>query len=150
MNEKQSIGRLVSIINRMFSVYMNAQIKNPSVGIGQIRLIKYINQNDGCYQREISNHFMMDKGTTTSLLSNLEKNGFISRKKNPKDSRLKNIYLTQQGIDFEVLISESLKNWTELLLHDFTTEEKETSYQLLNKMVGNIAQLKDEKTEVKE
>ena len=150
MRENQSIGRLISIINRTFSVYINAQLKNRSVGIGQIRLIRFIKEHDGCYQQEISNHFMMDKGTTTSLLLNLEKNGFIRREKNPVDSRLKNIYLTKQGIDFEVQTAETLQSWTAMLLKNFTPEEQEVSYKLLNKMVDNIAYLKKIKTEEKE
>ena len=150
MNDQQSIGRLISIINRMFSVYLNNQLKNPSIGIGQVRLVRFIKEHDGCYQQEICNHFMMDKGTTTSLLSNLEKNGFIRRERNSVDSRLKNIFLTKQGIDFETRISVMLKNWTALLLKDLTIEERESSYYLLHKMVDNIAYLKNIKTAEKE
>lgn len=150
MNEKRSIGRLISIINRTFSVYLNTQLKNPSIGIGQVRLVKFIKEHDGCYQREISSHFMMDKGTTASLLSNLEKNGFIKREKNSVDTRLKNIFLTENGKEFEAQIAIILKKWSTLLLKGFTQEEQEASYDLLLKMVNNISHLKDEKNEVKE
>lgn len=150
MDETRSIGRLISIINRTFSVYLNGQIKNPLIGIGQVRLVIYIKLHDGCCQRDISNHFMMDKGTTTSLLLNLEKNGFIRRKRNDADTRLKNIYLTETGIAFEEKIAVVLKKWSGFLLKGFSPEEQDASYKLLLKMVDNIAYLKDEKLEIKE
>ena len=150
MNEKKSIGRLISIINRTFSVYFNSQLKNPSIGIGQVRLIKYIKEHNGCCQRDINDHFMMDKGTTTSLLLNLERNGFIKRERNTTDSRLKNISLTEAGKDFEAQVTIIMQGWTSQLLNGFTDEEKEAAYQLLNKMVDNISYMKEVKIETKE
>ena len=139
MREEQSIGRLISIINRRFSVYLNTRLKDPSIGIGQVRLLKFIQQHSGCCHRDISNHFKMDKGTTTALIRNLEKNQLVLRTKSSKDSRQNNLNLTDTGEIMAQKITSILKDWTELLLNDFTEEETDQAYIILNKMVDNLS-----------
>lgn len=141
MREEQSIGRLISIINRRFSVYLNTRLKDPSIGIGQVRLLKFIQQHPGCCQRDISDHFKMDKGTTTTLIRNLEKNQLVLRVKSSTDSRQNNLNLTNSGEVLAKTTSAILKDWTQQLLKDFSEEETDQAYIILNRMVDNLSDL---------
>lgn len=143
MNEHQSIGRLISIINRLFSVYFNSKITNKTIGFGQVRLLKFISQNEGCSQRDINEHFMSDKGTTATLLKSLEQNKMILRQINKEDSRIKNLFITDKGYEFMGEMKIVLSGWTDLLLKNFNEQEREMAFKVLNRMVENISFLKD-------
>lgn len=143
MNEHQSIGRLISIINRLFSVYFNSKMNDKTIGFGQLRLLKFIGQNVGCSQREINEYFMSDKGTTATLLKSLEQNEMILRQINKEDSRIKNLFITSKGEEFIGEMKLILSGWTELLLNNFNEQEREMAFKVLNRMVENISFLKD-------
>lgn len=120
---------------------MNNQLKDPSIGIGQIRILKFIEHHEGCCQRDINDHFMMDKGTTTSLIKNLEKNELIVRVKSPADSRQNLLSLSEKGATLSTEITSLLKGWTQLLLNGFSDAEREIAFQVLNRMVDNLSDL---------
>ncbi|MDA3927579.1 MAG: MarR family transcriptional regulator [Prolixibacteraceae bacterium] len=145
MNEQQSIGRLISIINRLFSVYFNSKMKDKPIGFSQVHLLKYIEQNEGCSQRQVNEYFMSDKGTTTTLLNSLEQNKLIVRMRNKEDSRIKNLSVTEKGKVFMGEMKVVLGDWTAILLKGFDENERDMAFKVLNKMVANVSYLKEYK-----
>lgn len=147
MNEQQSIGRLISIINRLFSVYFNSKMDDKTIGFSQVRMLRYIDQNEGCSQRKVNEYFMSDKGTTTTLLNSLEQNKMIVRIRNKDDSRIKNLSITEKGKLFIGEMKVVLGDWTDILLKGFDEQEREMAFNVLNRMVVNVSYLKEFKKE---
>ncbi len=137
MEPEKSIGRLISILYRQSKVYFNKKLEPYGLGHGQMPVLMYIIHHKGSTQHGISNHFMLDKGSTSSLIKNMEKNGFIRREQHRADRRSYKLYITAKT---ERLLPEFYKifqGWTDILLKDFTNEEKEQSFELLNHMIEN-------------
>jgi len=89
-----SVGRLISIIHRSAHVYFQKEFGPLGLGHGQVRILKYLEENDGATQNEITNVFMLDKGTISSAIKYLEKGAFIRRERDEKDKRIFRLFLT--------------------------------------------------------
>jgi len=137
MEENKSIGRLISILYRQSKVYFNKKLEPYGLGHGQMPVLMFIIHHKGSTQHDISDHFLLDKGSTSSLIKNLEKNGFIRREQHGEDRRSYKLYITGKT---ERLLPEFYKifqGWTDILLKDFSNEKKEQSFELLNRMIEN-------------
>ena len=91
-------------MNRLLRTYMtNMQrffTENASkldVTPQQAHTLTYIQQHPGLIQRELGDYFHLRNATITSMLKNLERDGYIVRKADQKSARIKRIYLTEAG-----------------------------------------------------
>ncbi len=56
-------------------------------------------EEDGVGVRELGQRLRLDSGTLTPLLKRLERDGFITRRRNPEDERKLLVYLTDKGTE---------------------------------------------------
>ncbi|MCF8308750.1 MAG: MarR family winged helix-turn-helix transcriptional regulator [Bacteroidales bacterium] len=138
--EPKSIGRLISILHRQSRVYFHRQLEPYGLGHGQMPVLMFIIHNEGVTQHEVSRHFQMDKGSTSSLIKSLEENGFIRKETKPDDKRSHGLYITERTKKLHPEFKTIFRGLTEILTQDFTNEEKEKAFELLNRMIGNLKQ----------
>ena len=137
MEENKSIGRLISILYRQSKVYFHRKLEPYGLGHGQMPVLMFIIHHKGSTQHDISDHFLLDKGSTSSLIKNLEKNGFIRREQHGEDRRSYKLYPTQKTERLLPEFHQIFQGWTEILLAGFNDDEKEQSFTLLNRMIEN-------------
>lgn len=81
--------------------YSNKAIvkKNTALSLlpGQGKILECLIEEDGLSPKELGVRCVIDKSTITSLLSKMEKQGFIKRTDDPEDKRAVNIWLTDTG-----------------------------------------------------
>ena len=58
-------------------------------------------EGDGRTISAIANHLSLEPSTITPLIKRLERSGFVARKRNARDERLVEVFLTQQGKELE-------------------------------------------------
>jgi len=145
MEERQSIGRLVSILYRHAKVYFHREMGNHDLGHGQLPLLMYIIMHEQVTQHQINDHFYLDKGSTSSMIKNLEKNGFITRRQDPGDKRSSVLEITEKTTQLIPEIKQVFKGWTETLLHGFSADEQEKAFELLNRMIENSVSYLEER-----
>lgn len=136
--DPKSIGRLISILHRQSRVYFHRQLEPYGLGHGQMPVLMYIIHHEGVTQHEVSRHFQMDKGSTSSLIKHLEKNNFIHRETNPDDKRSQGLYITEKTRQLLPEFKKIFRGLTTILTKNFTDEEKEKAFELLNRMIGNL------------
>lgn len=64
---------------------------------GQANLLLLISQNDGASQRELGEQMDIRPSSMTEMLTKLEQNGLIVKKRDDKDQRVMHIHLTEEG-----------------------------------------------------
>lgn len=64
---------------------------------GQGKIVECLMEKDGLSPKELGARCVIDKSTITSLLSKMEKKGFIRRTDSPTDKRAVHIWLTDTG-----------------------------------------------------
>jgi len=140
MNEKKSIGRLISILYRHAKVYFHRNLDGYGLGHGQVPVLMYIIHYGPVTQHQINQHFQLDKGSTSALIKSLEQNGFIYRTQDNLDKRAHFLYTTDKTNALLPELKQVFKGWTEILTKDFDPEEKEQAFTLLNRMIDNSKQ----------
>lgn len=90
--------------NRLFRIYMkntqrifNSYWSKLNLTSQQARSIAYIYRHPGLIQRELGDRFHVRNASITNMVKNLERDGYIERKKDKNSARIKRIYLTQKG-----------------------------------------------------
>ncbi|MDA3780152.1 MAG: MarR family winged helix-turn-helix transcriptional regulator, partial [Bacteroidales bacterium] len=132
----------VSIIHRYSHVYFKKQFLKYNLGYGQIPILMFIAKNKDVSLKVITENFKLDKGTTSSLVQKLEMNDYITKNKNTNDKREFNLCITDKASKIVPEIRQSRMKWTEILLKDFSDNEKDLTFEFLNKMVNNVEFLK--------
>ena len=73
---------------------------------------------------DVSRIMLVPGANMTGLARRLEKNGFITRKSDPRDERVTILEITPKGRKTLQQIEAEKNEWLEVILKSFTTEEK--------------------------
>lgn len=124
--------RLRSAQYLMFTVHSEVFSKiNITPGLYGILVV--IGYNPGCSQIAVCNRLKIDSSAMVAALDKLEKLALVERRPSPHDRRQRALYLTDKGqstvAETELKIAEQERQ----LLKDFTTEERKTLLQLLER-----------------
>ncbi len=124
--------------------------KNVRKGIGDVKLtpgviniLDYLGNHRDVIQKDISDYYREEPASVTSALKYMERNGLIERKENKKDSRAKNIYLTQKG---KQALKKVVRLYTEIEkngLKGFSDKDMKTLSGLLEKLCNNLESYTD-------
>jgi DNA-binding MarR family transcriptional regulator len=95
----RSPGFLLSRANASMRSRFNSALNEKGIEATaeQYGLLSIINENPGTIQSDIGVKSGKDKTNVTRMLKLLETRGFIKRKKDPEDSRVFRIFITNSG-----------------------------------------------------
>lgn len=86
-------------------------------------------------QKNLADKLLKTGGNITMVIDNLEKRGFVNRKRGEKDRRLFNVHLTGEGKDLiEAVFPKHLKAVLEGM--SCLTSEEQTEFQRMCKIIG--------------
>lgn len=85
---------------------------------------------------ELALHAHRTKSTVTTLVTKLERNGYVERIPDPKDSRGVKVRLTDKGKELRPAFEAISDGLTELISRNLTEEEAEELERLLAKCVA--------------
>jgi DNA-binding MarR family transcriptional regulator len=140
---EESFGKWISIIHRNLCAYMNQSLPGSDIGYGPKRFLIEIALFPGLTQDEISERLLMDKTTTARAAKELEKKGYITRKRDLEDLRCRRLWPTEQGKAFAPKVIEARKKAQEALAQGFTEEERARLTNLLKTIAENASHLRE-------
>lgn len=94
-----------------------------------------IGANPGITQSQLASALMLDKGTTTHLLIDLEEAGWIERRTLLKDRRWKGVYLSPSGVREAAKLKAAVLQLADRVHSLYTPEEHRQLLELLNRIV---------------
>ena len=136
-----SVGRLLSIIHRQTQIYLQRELEPYGLGHGQVRVLRYIDRHPGVWQQDISEHFKLDKGSTSSLVTSLVNKGFVRKERAMEDQRAFNLVVTEKTIELRPKLKEIFLYWSENLLGGFSDDEKEELIVKVERMILNAEEM---------
>ncbi len=92
-------------------------------------------------QKDIENFGNVRKSSVSSIISNLEKNGFIVRKPSEKDSRVNIILPTEKAYEIECKINAKKKKVENEIFSCFSEEEIKQCGKLLSELQNKIKEI---------
>ena len=76
--------------------------------------------------------------TVTAIIKTMEKKGYISRTSVENDARLKRVMIIPKGEEALKSIDDAIQETNLKVIEGITEEEKQTLYQILKKIRGNL------------
>ena len=144
MKKCEGIYSLIGKVNHKSAIYGFELLKEENIHPRQMPLIIHLKKCEGCTQKELAEKMQVKPSTLNVMIGRMEKNGYIEKKQDEKDSRKSRIYFTEKGRSIcedghkkFVMIQEKLQEY-------FTKEEQEELKRLLNKFCDCL----DEQTEI--
>ena len=140
MDQEYSVGRWLSILHRYSRMHFAHRLSLQGIAGAQIPFLKSLYREDGQSQDELTLFLRVDPATTTRALAKLEKQGYIVRRPDPKDARVKRVFLTEAARQIEPELSARLHEWSEKLTEGFSDEERDLIASFLSRMAQNAEQ----------
>ena len=138
MENYKFIGKSMSIIHRHSRAFVSNRLKEYNIGCGQFPYFRMLLQRNGQSQEELSRYFHVDKATVGRAVRKLMEEGYVERRRNPKDRRAYQVFLTKKGEHMGIVVMKILQELTEVLTADFTSDEFKLFLDLLDRMHRNI------------
>lgn len=137
------IGRKISCVFRNSHSFFDSVFEEFHIGRGQMHYFMYIvNHGNGLSQEEITHALEIDKATTARALKNLEDSGYIERRSDEKDKRIKRVFLTEKGANIKDEMKKTAEKWEEKVTNGIPKEKIEIFLEVLDKMKDNIIKQK--------
>lgn len=117
------LGKLVLIISRSHSAYINKYISKINIKSFQIPLLFEIYRENNISQSEIASQYNIDKGVVSRALRKLEEDNYISREIDESNRRRNILSLTKEGEKAIVEIIKIFEQWESELYKDIDIEK---------------------------
>ncbi len=125
-------------------MYIDKRLESHNIGSGQFSFLMRLYHDDGINQESLAHLLGVDKATSARAIKKLMKEGYVRRERDAVDKRAYKIFLTEKGRKLELTIKNISSELREIILSDFTGEEKHLIATLLKRMVHNISSIKNE------
>ncbi|MCG8565688.1 MAG: MarR family transcriptional regulator [Desulfobacterales bacterium] len=133
-----SFGYRFAMIHRIDRALAHEGLKTFGLTQAQIPfLMELLHQDTPMTQQELSQTLVIDPAATARTLEQLEKNGWIHRKVNPKNRRQKLVFPSQKAREHEDKLIFVLKEASQSLVSDFSEKEKRTVLTFLDRIMAN-------------
>lgn len=120
-------------------------IKDSELTPGQPKILDYLQNHNGCVQKEIAKGCHIEPASITVILKGMESKGYIERKMLNGDRRSLYVFLTEKGKKYIEYLNEKFDKVENTALKNFSEDEKQQLNDLLMRVYENmIANKKEE------
>lgn len=143
-DDTEHFGKYINRLSHIIRYTLNTKLAEDGVYLTgeQCRLLGYIHRRtsagENVYQRDIEREFGVKRSTVASILANLEKSGYISRKVDESDARIKMVVLTEKGNGLDKVMKNNIETLEREISRGMTEEEKHTFFSLIRRATENV------------
>ncbi len=135
------IGKYISILHRQEQKYVSTCMKEYGLASPSYSFLSYLADNEGISQRELCSILVVDDALASRTMKDLERQGYIIRKRSDTDSRSYLLYLTDKAKDLVPKLVENYESWWETGLAKLKPEEQILLAEQLRIMAQTIVAL---------
>ncbi len=132
---------MISYSYRTIQKSFARELADYHIGWGHFAILAAVYETEGRSQDGLALSRGFDKTMIAKSVVKLEKEGLICRKVDPKDKRVKRLYLTQKGRNLREEILRIGHRLNDALFADFRPDEAEQAMKILRKIAINAASL---------
>ncbi|MEQ2467104.1 MarR family winged helix-turn-helix transcriptional regulator [Niallia hominis] len=134
----KEILREIGMIGRALDSISNIEFKDFNLTKGQYLYLVRICENPGIIQEKLAEMIKVDRTTAARSIKKLEMNGFIEKKEDQKNKKIKKLFPTEKGEQVYPFIKRENDYSNEIALAGFSESEIEVIYNLLYRIRKNI------------
>lgn len=135
------LGYLIHDVSRLRRVTYDRELAPLGITRSQWWVLAFISRNDGLPQTQLANELDVGKVALGSLIDRLQSAGFVERRADDKDRRVKRVFLTdraRQQIKITTPISDSFNT---RILSGISRQDLELTSRTLYAMKDNLLAL---------
>lgn len=134
----KEILREIGMIARALDSISNIEFKEYDLTRGQYLYLVRICESPGIIQEKVAELIKVDRTTAARSIQKLEMNGFIEKKEDKHNKKIKKLYPTEKGKKVYPFIKRENDHSNSVALEGLSEEEKETIFELLQRVRKNI------------
>lgn len=140
MLDEKSLVEKYAAMNRRLKRYFDSFFADSPITSIQGLVLDYLfrNREADVFQKDLEEYLEIKGSSVTSILDNLEKNGYVRREAVDYDGRLKKLVITEKAYAIEEDIVERVNGYMYSLFRGIPEEEREVFYSVLCKMIDNM------------
>lgn len=93
-------------------------------------------QKDEVNMSQIAQYLSVPLNTATGIVARMEKRALLVRQRSKEDKRIVTITMSNQGKEQIALIIKKIINYGNLIFDNFTSEEVEVAFRLIDKIIN--------------
>lgn len=113
-------------------------IKDSELTPGQPKILDYLQNHNGCVQKNIAKGCHIEPASITVILKGMETKGYIERKMLNGDRRSLYVFLTEKGKKYIEYLNEKFDKVENTALKNFSEDEKQQLNDLLMRVYENM------------
>ncbi|MEI5888214.1 MarR family transcriptional regulator [Bacillus albus] len=134
----KEILREIGMIARALDSISNIEFKEYELTKGQYLYLVRICENPGIIQEKLSEMIKVDRTTAARAIKKLEINGFIEKKDDEYNKKIKKLFPTEKGKNIYPFIKRENDYSNTVALEGFSEKEVNTIFNSLQKIRKNI------------
>lgn len=134
----KEILREIGTIARALDSISNIEFKEYNLTKGQYLYFVRICENPGIIQEKLAWMIKVDRTTAARAIKNLEKNGFIDKKNDEHNKKIKKLFPTEKGKSIYPFIKRENEHSNMIALNGFTEVEMEILFKYLQRVKENV------------
>ncbi|MEY8734549.1 MarR family winged helix-turn-helix transcriptional regulator [Peribacillus frigoritolerans] len=134
----KEILREIGMIARALDSISNTEFKEHDLTKGQYLYLVRICENPGIIQEKLAEMIKVDRTTAARAIKKLEINGFIEKKEDKHNKKIKKLFPTEKGKNVYPFIKRENDYSNTVALEGFSEREVETISDLLQRVRKNV------------
>lgn len=134
----KDILREIGMIARALDSISNIEFKEHDLTKGQYLYLVRICENPGIIQEKLAEMIKVDRTTAARAIKKLEMKGFIERRDDEHNKKIKKLFPTEKGNEVFPFIKRENDYSNRVALEGFSEGEAETIFNLLQRVRKNV------------
>ena len=140
LNTNLRFGFLIHDVSRLRRIVVDRALKPVGITRSQWWVLAFLSRRDGMTQTALAADLDITKVGMGGLIERMEGSGYVERRADPRDARIKRVYLTSAGAKFVSTIRANVGKVEDEILSDISEDAMqvtaETLVTLKRKLLG--------------
>ena len=135
------LGYLIHDVSRLRRVSFDRELAPMGITRSQWWVLAFVSRNDGLPQTQLANELDVGKVALGSLIDRLQNSGFVERRPDAKDRRVKRVFLTDKARQLMHDIGPITDRFNDAILQGISADDLELTSRTLHAMKQNLIAL---------
>lgn len=136
---ENSIGFIVYSASKMMQKAFDLELRNKiGINLAQSKVIFTLYMQSGPTQREIADRIGVESPTLVPIIDKLEEDGYVKRKPDAQDRRIKRIYVTPKTDSLWDSMLECINQIRKISTKDLSEQEIKSALGTVKKITENM------------
>ena len=140
MDNYVNIGRWFSILYRRSQQLIVEACQDLGLTYSEFVLLVRLYDHEGAKQDELAAMLLLDKAVVTRTVNSLEQKGYIARRQDDKDRRVRHVYLTELGRERHTFLRNVIQCWADYLCEELPPAKVQVVFEAFEQLTDRACQ----------